>query len=92
LEYYKAMMERAEKTLPIADIHSVESQDESIAIYHAAPYRLTLEDMAAVGTALRQLYRNHKHTMVSREVFLQECQALPKKIWWIISSITITKE
>jgi hypothetical protein len=38
IAYYKAMMERAEKSLPIADIHSVESQDESIAIYHAAPH------------------------------------------------------
>lgn len=47
------MMERAEKKLPISDIHSVESQDESIAIYHAAPYRLSLMDMATVNTALR---------------------------------------
>ena len=76
IEYYKAMMERAEKTLPIADIHSVESQDESIAIYHAAPYRLTLEVTTSVNTALQQLYHNHKHTIVSREVFLQECKAL----------------
>ena len=76
IAYYQAMMERVEKTLPIADIHSVESQDESIAIYHAAPYRLTLEDTATVDTTLRQLYRNHKHTIVSREVFLQECKAL----------------
>ena len=82
LEYYKAMMERAEKSLPIADIHSVESQDESIAIYHAAPYRLALEDASTVNTALQQLYRNHKHTIVSREVFLQECQALQ---FWLTS-------
>ena len=69
-------MERAEKSLPIADIHSVESQDESIAIYHAAPYRLTLEDMAAVNTTLQQLYTNHKHTIVSRDTFLRECKTL----------------
>ena len=76
IEYYKAMMERAEKKLPISDIHSVELQDESIAIYHAAPYRLTLEDTETVNTALQQLYRNHKYTIVSREVFLQECKTL----------------
>ena len=76
MEYYKAMMERAEKTLPIANIHSVESQDESIAIYHAAPYRLTLEDTATVNTALQQLYRKHKHHVVNRDTFQQECKAL----------------
>ena len=76
LEYYKATMEMAEKHLPIADIHSLESQDESIAIYHAAPYRLTLEDMAAVNTTLQQLYRKYKHTVVSRDTFLQECKTL----------------
>ena len=73
MEYYQAMMERAEKTLPIADIHSVESQDESIAIYHAAPYRLTLEDSTSVNTILQQLYSKYKHTVVSRDTFLQEC-------------------
>ncbi len=82
LEYYKAMMERAEKTLPIADIHSVESQDESIAIYHAAPYRLASEDASTVNTTLQQLYSKYKHTVVSREVFLQECKALQD---WLIS-------
>jgi len=76
LEYYKATMEMAEKHLPLADIHSLESQDESIAIYHAAPYRLTLEDMAAVNTTLQQLYRKYKHTVVSRDTFLQECKTL----------------
>ena len=76
LEYYQAMMERAEKKLPIADIHSVESQDESIAIYHAAPYRLSLMKATSVNTALQQLYHNHKHTIVSRDRFLQECKAL----------------
>ena len=79
LEYYKTMMERAEKSLPIADIHSVESQDESIAIYHAAPYRLSLLDMATVNTALRQLYNKHKYTTVGRDTFLQECQSL--RLW-----------
>ncbi|MBO4586988.1 MAG: hypothetical protein J5677_04135 [Bacteroidales bacterium] len=76
MEYYKATMEHAEKTLPIADIRSIESQDESIAIYHAAPYRLTLEDSTSVNTTLQQLYSKYKHTVVSREVFLQECKAL----------------
>ena len=77
MEYYKAMMERAEKSLPIADIHSVESQDESIAIYHAAPYRL--EQMKTdVDAALKQLYRKHKHTIVSRDTFLNECKMFKK--------------
>lgn len=77
MEYYKAMMERAEKTLPIADIRSVESQDESIAIYHAAPYRL--EQMKTdVDAALKQLYRKHKHTIVSRDTFLNECKMFKK--------------
>ena len=82
VEYYKAMMERAEKKLPISDIRSLESQDESIAIYHAAPYRLTLEDMATVSTALRQLYSKYKHTIVSRDIFLQECETLR---FWLMS-------
>lgn len=76
IEYYKAMMERAEKKLPISDIHSVESQDESIAIYHAAPYRLSLMKAASVNTALQQLYSKYKYTVVSRDMFLQECKAL----------------
>ena len=76
MEYYKTMMERAGKYLPIADIHSVESQDESIAIYHAAPYRLTLENTTIVNATLQQLYRKYKHTVVSRDTFLQECKTL----------------
>ena len=77
MEYYKRMMERAEKKLPISDIHSVESQDESIAIYHAAPYRL--EQMKTdVDAALKQLYRKHKHTIVSRDTFLNECKMFKK--------------
>lgn len=77
IAYYKTMMERAEKKLPISDIHSVESQDESIAIYHAAPYRL--EQMKTdVDAALKQLYRKHKHTIVSRDTFLNECKMFKK--------------
>ena len=82
IEYYKATMERAGKSLPIADIRSFESQDESIAIYHTAPYRLTLMDSASVNTALRQLYSKYKHTMVSRENFLRECKTLRD---WLMS-------
>ena len=76
IAYYKAMMERAEKSLPIADIRSVESPDESIAIYHAAPYRLSLKDAITVNTTLQQLYSKYKHTVVSRDTFLQECKTL----------------
>ena len=70
------MMERAEKKLPISDIHSVESQDESIAIYHAAPYRLSLMKATSVNATLQQLYRTHKHAVVSRDTFLKECKML----------------
>jgi DNA-binding LytR/AlgR family response regulator len=70
------MMERAEKKLPISDIHSVESQDESIAIYHAAPYRLSLMKATSVNATLQQLYRTHKHAVVSRDTFLKECKTL----------------
>ncbi len=76
VEYYKAMMERAEKSLPIADIRSVETQDESIAIYHTAPYRLSLMKATSVNTALQQLYSKYKHTVVSRDMFLKECKTL----------------
>ena len=79
MNYYKNVMKLAEKRLPIADIRSVELQDASIAIYNTAPYRLEKSGHAKVDDLLLQLYRNHKHTMVSREVFLRECGAL--KSW-----------
>jgi hypothetical protein len=76
MSYYKNVMKLAEKRLPVTDIRSVESQDESIAIYHSAPYRLEKSGNAKVNDLLLQLYRNHKHTIVSRKVFLRECGAL----------------
>ena len=79
MNYYKYAMKMAEKRLPIADIHDVEPQDESIAIYYTAPYRLEKSGNAKVEALLRQLYRNHKHTMVTRKIFLEDCKAL--KIW-----------
>ncbi len=78
MKYYQYAMKLAEKRLPIADIHSVESQDESIAIYNAAPYRLEKSGNAKVDDLLLQLYRDHKYTIVSREVFLRECGALKR--------------
>lgn len=75
-DYYKTMMERAEKQLPIATIHSVESQDESVAIYHSAPYRLDRMNARKVNDILRQLYRERRHTIVSRPVFMQQCEYL----------------
>ena len=78
MKYYQYAMKLAEKRLPIADIHSVESQDESIAIYNAAPYRLEKSGNAKVNDLLLQLYRDHKYTIVSREVFLRECGALKR--------------
>ena len=76
VKYYKYVMKLAEKRLPIAEIHSVESQDESIAIYNSVPYRLEKSGNEKVNDLLLQLYRDHKCTMVSREVFLRECGAL----------------
>jgi hypothetical protein len=76
MKYYKYVMKLTEKRLPIADIRSVESQDESIAIYHSAPFRLEKSSNAKVDDLLIQLYHNHKHTIVNREVFLRECKAL----------------
>ena len=76
MSYYKYAMKLVEKRLPIADIHNVESQDESIAIYYTAPYRLEKSGNAKVDALLQQLYHNHKHTVVTRKVFLLECKAL----------------
>ena len=78
MKYYKYVMKLAGKRLPIAEIHSVESQDESIAIYNSAPYRLEKSGNSKVDALLLQLYRDHKHTVVSREVFLRECGALKR--------------
>ena len=76
MKYYKSAMKLARKRLPFADIHNVESQDESIAIYYTAPYRLEKSGNAKVDALLQQLYHNHKHTVVTRKVFLLECKAL----------------
>ncbi len=76
MSYYKYAMKLAEKRLPVADIRSVEPQDASIAIYNTAPYRLEKSGHAKVDELLQQLYQKHKNTVVSREVFLQECRAL----------------
>ena len=77
--YFLAMIERAERQLPIATINSVESQDESIAIYHAVPYRLEQLNVARVNAALQRLYNTHKHTVVHRDTFLKECGIM--KTW-----------
>ena len=79
MSYYKYAMKLAEKRLPVADIRSVEPQDASIAIYNTAPYRLEKSGHAKVDDLLQQLYQKHKHTVVTREVFLRECGAL--KSW-----------
>ena len=76
VSYYKYAIKLVEKRLPIADIHNVESQDESIAIYYTAPYRLEKSGNAKVNALLQQLYHNHKHTVMTRKVFLEECKAL----------------
>ena len=77
MEYYKEVIERVGKTLPLADIHSVELQDEAIAIYQSAPYRLEKKRKTEkVKVTLSQLYKKYKHTVVSRETFLRECRML----------------
>lgn len=74
--YYTAMKDRAAQSLPIADIRSVESQDESIAIYHTAP--LLLEQMKDVDVAdlLIRLYKEEKRKKVTRDIFAQKCKPL----------------
>jgi hypothetical protein len=76
MKYYKYVMKLAGQRLPVVDIHSVESQDESIAIYNTAPYRLEKTYNAKINDLLLQLYHNHKHTIVTRKVFLRECRSL----------------
>ena len=68
LEYYKTMMDFRDNALPIATVHNLESKDESIAIYHTAPYQL--EQSTNVNAALRQLYNTFKYTVVTRDTFL----------------------
>ena len=74
--YYTAMKDRAAQSPPIADIRSVESQDESIAIYHTAP--LLLEQMKDVDVAdlLIRLYKEEKRKKVTRDIFAQKCKPL----------------
>lgn len=76
------MANRATQSSPISDILSVESQDESIAIYHAAPLRLEKMKRANVSALLKQLYEKANGTVVSREVFLKECSPLKK---WLLA-------
>ena len=78
MNYCNSAWKLAEKRLPFADIHNVESQDESIAIYYTAPYRLEKSGNTKVDALLRQLYRNHNHTVVTRKVFLRECKTLKR--------------
>ncbi len=83
MEYYKMMIEQATEQLPIAEIHSLEDMNKSIAIYHAAPYNLEQMESKEVYAILRQLYRKHKNTLVKRKTFEQECGVL---IDWLTPS------
>lgn len=76
MDYYQAVIELAEKQLSVADIRSVESQAESIAIYNTAPYRLEQQDAQAVTTTMKVLYRTHKHSLVTRDEFSRECESV----------------
>lgn len=75
-------MQQARRSLPIADIRDITPIDASIAIYQTAPYRLEQMDAEIVHAALKKLYRRHKHSIVSREVFMRECPALQD---WLMS-------
>lgn len=70
------MINRAKQSLPIADIHIVENQDESIAIYHAAPYRLEKMKGIDAPALLKRLYSKEKGKIVTRETFIQGCKPL----------------
>jgi len=82
IEYYAHVADHATKRLPISDIRSVEGQDESITIYHAAPLRLEKMKRVDASALLKQLYDRAKGTVVSRETFLKECAPLKK---WLAS-------
>ncbi len=73
MEYYQTVSDNATEHLPIADIRNVEGQDASIAIYHTAPLRLEKTQGVDAPSLLKKLYQNRKGTLVSRELFLQEC-------------------
>ncbi|MCR4829338.1 MAG: hypothetical protein K5864_07745 [Bacteroidales bacterium] len=80
--YYEMMAEYATQSLAISDIRSVESQDESIAIYHKAPLQLEKMKRVDVSALLKQLYDRRNGTVVSRDVFLEECAPLKK---WLMA-------
>ena len=73
MEYYQTVSDNATEHLPIADIRNVEGQDASIAIYHTAPLRLEKTEGFDAPSLLKKLYQHRKGSLVSREVFLQEC-------------------
>lgn len=73
MEYYQTVSDNATEHLPIANIRNVEGQDASIAIYHTAPLRLEKTQGLDAPTLLKKLYQHRKGSLVSREVFLQEC-------------------
>ena len=77
--YYIAMNDRASQSLPIADIHSVESLNESIAIYHTAPLRLEQMKDIDVADTLKRLYREERGKVVTHDIFAQKC--MPLKAW-----------
>ena len=76
LELYQYNMSMASEQLPpIADIHSVQEINESIAIYSEAPFRLwnavSQCPDSRFSQSLSALYRTHKHTLVDRRQFLR---------------------
>ena len=76
MDYYETMMEHADKRLKIDDVHSIETMDESIAIYHTAPYSLEQMDSVDVCVALKGLYAKYKNYLVNRDMFERECGIL----------------
>ena len=60
MEYYQTVSDQATEHLPIADIHNVEGQDASIAIYHTAPLRLEKTQGVDAPSLLKNYIKTEK--------------------------------
>ena len=67
------MSDYVEKHISIADIHSVEGQDKSIAIYNTAPLQLENASIPNPNSTLKDLYLHRKGTLLPRNEFLKNC-------------------
>ena len=80
MNHYKTMMRLTTRRLRIAEIRSLDTQDETTAIYSAAPYRLEHLKTGKINANLKRLYHKYKHNIVSRDTFNCECGSPLDKI------------